>query len=376
MPFLTYLPFAFLNFVLKGRRFVPREYLIATLLASVYILMRLLFTLAGGEIEVGLKDYFYCAIPWIFLVLLGGLRTSDDNYWLLKAYFYLNLAVAFFSKVPLDITRRIIHAYYAFGMGNIVSGHKYLDYLTYRPGGMLIHAPWFGFMMYLLGRVFFMREKKKYYLALSLAAIIISGAKGALLSFIIIEGFLFLRIHRSWLIRSGKAILAGLLLFLLLAVIYRISPYFHEVMDIIFLDYITGGEWGFYSIAYRLEMYSWAFRDIAGFILGGTISVAHLSEIGRTYIDSEFVMRSLQFGFIGYLLFLANYAVFFYRASRSGSAEISEAGRFLLLFVFLGTLSTTIATNMVFVLFLVIIVDLYERDMAFSRFSPESLVKE
>lgn len=361
MPVLTYLPFAISNFFLGGRRSLPKEYFVATVLASIYIFFHILFTVNSGSISVAFKDYFFCFIPWIFLALLAGIRHSGSNYWVLKTYFYINLAVAVFSKLPFEIPRRIIQFYYILGMGNMVSDNKYLEYLTSRPGGMLIHPPWFGFMMYLLGRFFFTRENKKYYLALSLAGIVLSGAKGALMSFVVIESFLFLSTHRSFLIKALKGMAAFVLMFFLMVFVCWVSPYFRDAINIVIGDYRAGLDWSFYSISYRVEMYEWAFRDILSFVFGGVISTSHLSDIGHMYIDSEVVMRSMQFGFVGYILLIGNYAAFYLRSLRSSSEEFLTMGKFILLFVFLGSLTTTIATNMVFVLFLVIVIDLCEK---------------
>jgi hypothetical protein len=364
MPMLMYLPFAAVNFIVGGRGRVDREYLAATLTAFAYLFFHILFTLRDDKIPVGQKDYFYCLIPWIFLVLLGGMRYSGKTYWVLKIYFYANLLMALLAKVPLQLTRKLIHLYYVFGIGNIVSNDKYLEHIVSRPGGMLIHPPWFGFMMYLLGRFFFTREKKGYYLAIALFGIVLSGAKGALVSFMLIEGMFFLGTHRSLVVKAAKAMLALLLAGALLALICALSPYFRGVIDTIMADYRGGEGWNFYSIKYRVDIYEWAFVDIRSFLLGGAISTSHLGEIGRRYIDSELVMRSLQFGFIGYLALLGNYAAFYIRSLKARSELTSTMGKFIILFVILGSLTTTIATNMIFMLFMVIVIDLCERDEA------------
>lgn len=362
VPVLTYLPVAVIGFIIFfGRQRIPKEYLWVAIFPPTYYILHCFFVFLGGKIPLEPKDYFYFTIPIVFFLLIMSLKEQSDNYRVLKIYYYTNLVVVFISKIPLEITQGIVGLYYRYGMGNIVSSHKYIEIIQYRPGGLLLHPAWFGFMTYLLGRYFFLKEKKIFYLWLSLLFIVFSGAKGALFSFFVLESFFYIKAHRSFLIRTFKIFPVAVFAGILMLIVYRTSPYFKNVINIIASDISAGQGWSFYSVTHRLQMFKWVFSDWRCFFLGGGVSTASLK--GTIYIDSEFVMRTLQFGIAGYILSISVFVAFYVRAKRLNNSLAVNVGEFLILFMILGSLSTTLMTNMVFVLFSSLIIGSCEREI-------------
>ncbi|MGD6831737.1 hypothetical protein ACQCT5_06215 [Sutcliffiella halmapala] len=381
MPFILFLPFGIIFYMYHNREKVfplsvnslkntfPKEYLVALIISAVYFIGHGLF-LAVIKGSLSLKDVSYFVFPIMYLMLIPIFSKIKYTHELLKIYFYVNVILVILVKAFPPFAH-IIKVYYdLYAKGNIASPSTAITAILARPSGLLVHAGLYGFLIYFIGKYLSIKEPKYKYLYLLLTLVVagISGGRAALLTIIILEGGSFILKGNNWKSIVKRLSLISLSTILLFVALFFLNPFFNWWISTTFQDLVAGGsQFRSHSIGHRMKMYTWfleGLNPING-LFGGRITLESLEALNIRYIDSELVMRIMQFGVIGYVMFATPFIVFYYRARKYlfEKPEVRGFAVFSLLFLFLGSITTTIMTKMVFVLFASMIISVFENEI-------------
>ncbi|WP_223701285.1 hypothetical protein [Sutcliffiella deserti] len=381
MPFLLFLPVGIIFYIYRYkdniyplsvnsfRNTFPKEYLLALTLSAVYFIGHGLFlSIVKGSLS--LKDISYFVFPIMYLLLIPIFSKIKFNHELLKIYFYVNVILVILVKAFPPFAHVIKVYYDLYAKGNIASPSTAITAILARPAGLLVHPALYGFLIYFIAKYLSIKEPKYKYFYILMALFVagISGGRAAILTIIILEGGSFILKGAGWKTILKRFSLISVSSLLLFVALFFLNPFFNWWITTTFQDLVAGGsQFRSHSIGHRMKMYQWfieGLNPING-LFGGRITLESLETLNIRYIDSELVMRMMQFGIIGYLLFATPFIVFYYRAKKYlyDKPEVRGFAIFCLLFLLLGSVTTTIMTKMVFVLFASMIIAVFEREI-------------
>lgn len=282
----------------------------------------------------------------IYLSISGALRLTGPD------AFVKLLKVALVCEVVLIIAQRqnlggindILSPYWAQLSSNIANATLH-GVLSFRPFGTFGNPTYAGFVFYLLARTVYVWDGRKRWLALGLVGVVLTTARMALVAMIAFEAFVLLvrakpatRVVILVALGGLGVATVGLLIFLYQSGVAL--PFSVRIIAQLFLGmYSIQTD---YSFTHRLSMIQWMGENSRMLLFGGMGS-----EQLPQYVDSEFVLRSVQFGGFGFLLM---HLVWISEAWKWRSLD----ALFLIYLTLVGSLTNTIATNVFFVTFLII----------------------
>lgn len=205
-----------------------------------------------------------------------------------------------------------------------------------------------GLALYLVIRGAAVVLRRRSWIYLSIIPIIIGGARNALIIFILWEVFVQFLIYRR---RNIALALAGLLLLLVAIVTLLAFPrlvtgvFLFRSFDVLPTQFAEG-----FSVVNRLRSIEWALQHWSQFATFGGITSSELtSRIAwqGSGVDSEIILRSLQFGFLGFLCLLVS-------TVWTGVYWRNPDSWFILFFAMISSLTNSMLTD--FVLFPFVIV--------------------
>ncbi|MEH7381368.1 hypothetical protein V7138_12975 [Bacillus sp. JJ1533] len=379
MPLLLILPIGFILFVIQQRKMlfpikvnslksiIPIEYTVGLSLSAAYFIIHaVVLYLFEGNLSI--KDLSYFTFPLFYLFLILIFMYSKNNIEILKVYFYVNILIVLAIFIVPSLSHFIKVYYELYAKGPIASPSTAISAIISRPSGLLVHPSLLSFTIYLIGKYLSVKipKYKYWFLGLSLITIVASSGRAALLILLFIEGISFILKGKSIKRKIVRAVSALIVVMGLFVALYFISPFFNWWINLTLEDLYYGNGFRSHSIEHRLDMFGWLFDEqanVLNFLFGGRLTMDTLSSLGISYIDSEFVMRILQFGLVGYLLLAMPFFVFYYRARKLKHKPFMAFGLFMIMFVFLGSLTTTIMTKMVLVLISSMVIGMCEREM-------------
>lgn len=334
-----------------------RSYFYTLSFASFYLFIVLFF---NNITDLNISSLFYFVFPIIYLLLIHAFMPFKELDNIIKIYFYVNILVVI-ATTTFKIMPTFLEAYYSsYIFGNITTENHYLQHIANRGVGLLGHPAWLGLMAYMLGKYLTIKEGKYRYVLLSIIPIILSGGRAALFSLAIIEVVTLFYKHRKHLIKLiSYTILATLLLSVMFYLTYKLNDNFNYWINITYEDLMYGGDFRSASISHRIGMFAMLFEQNILSLLFGNGSM--LTQMDVNAIDSELVMRTLQFGLIGFLLLLLPVLNVYRNSKLSNNQKGKEMSFFILLFLILGSITTTVASNMIFIVYISVIISRIER---------------
>lgn len=228
----------------------------------------------------------------------------------------------------------------------IANAEDFLLVISSRPFGTMSTSILAGMSAYLAMRAVAVYTGKRAYVYLALPAILLSASRMALVMFIFYEFVI------PFLLRSGR--LRSLLILAVLGGVLAgvIAVFGDSLMNLYafqFAQEVGEGKLGeSFSLINRLNSYVWAYEKLDQFLLLGGVTTDEFSA--RPFaVDSEIVLRSLQFGLIGYLLMIwLNFII----VAKSKCYD----SYFILFFMFIASITNTVASNFLFMPFVAIYV--------------------
>lgn len=266
----------------------------------------------GGEV----KDALFFLIPvetLLGLLLFRSLITVHNvQAWLRigGGFVMVQYAIMLAQLSDLFGLRSLLAGYWLWlassAVGDVSQGLKLVaGEEAMRATGTFGIATLAGILCYVICRANYIATGKRRWLVYAIVGLLLTSHRTGLVIFAFFE-FVVAQFFRVSLLRWAALALSGIVgtvAFLALLTYLEVSGILPNpvgwAIELVFLN-PTGGLAGFYSYSYRLSMYQWAFSEPYKLLFGGLV----LSDVPDTgYIDSEFVMRSLQFGLFGYLCF-------------------------------------------------------------------------
>lgn len=327
--------------------FKPRSLYISKIFLFLFFYIILLFLYYSLNKDVPLYDFFYAFIP-IFAILnqsysrilceqnLSGTKLAIKAIVLIQFSLMLLQIINIGQYAP--IFDDIFYFYYSIGDATDLFGSQDM-----RPSGILINAPTAGIIMYLLLRSLYVIERRVIYLILIFIALFLTGWRLGLLIFICYD-IVYANLLSSRRFLARAILFACIPLFMFLFYAIDINQLFPKLMiwDVISnLNYQAIVE-GF-SYTNRLQALQFWLDNFSTYLFGGFTS-DQIQNYGYAF-DSELLLRSLQFGFIGLCLFWLGHIT----PLLSKRLYLSRDGQFLVFFLLSTSVTVTTSTN-VFVL--------------------------
>jgi hypothetical protein len=255
---------------------------------------------------LGLKDLFYFLLPVQFLLGMAFFNTVFQARPVLARVFVkfcagfliFQLVVVIAEFVSFGPLLTILRPYLQWFLLNTSSTDAQLGYLNLRPSGTLGNPVLLGVAAYIIGRFVSHAQQKPTYFLVGLSLVILTASRTAALAIIVAEGVAFalrpsspLRVTPRQIRNTG---LAALLILGVVVVMFATIPFMRAYLEII----RSGGFAALsddYSVTYRNQILGWALGQPERLMFGG-LSLAEAPDA----VDSEVLMRSLQFGILGY----------------------------------------------------------------------------
>jgi hypothetical protein len=215
-----------------------------------------------------------------------------------------------------------------------------------------------GLAIYLIIRGAAVVLRRRGLIYLSIIPIIIGGARSALIVFLIWEVF-----AQALLYWRRNFVLAITGLLLLLAGILALWAFPNLITRVFLFSSFATSPTQFaegFSVVNRLRSIEWALHHWPDFVtFGGSTSAEMANRIAwqGSAVDSELILRSMQFGFLGFLCLLASniWTGFYWKNTDSW---------FILVFVMVSSLTNSMLTNFVLFPFVIIYCLCVNMDMA------------
>lgn len=274
----------------------------------IYFAVWLLFNYSS----LAIRDILFILIPIYYMVtyfvlefLLKRINISTI-YKLLSFYIVINFIFALLQYTNLFGLNSILSPYYEMLAFNNATDSNMALKLWQRPFGLTGNPTFLTFLLYLNYKMCSSIKKSKLISAIAFFTILLSGGRMVLTFVIVWEIFEFIY-RKIKQIRSYKQLLKILIvtIFSLIAITLIILlslqniPYMREQ---IYEPLQRGTLFYTPSYTYRASMYQMLFENDLKTLLFGGFSYNSFEKLGIYAVDSEYVMRICQFGFVGFLL--------------------------------------------------------------------------
>lgn len=310
-----------LLFFLVKNRTVNKKILIK-LLPFTFFIMYFLLHIVFNISSIQIRDLLYGIMPlytMLIYYILSYLVQKLDERFLYKCFTFfiiisfIVLITQYTNILNLNV---LLNPYYEFISKNNAVDSKVSSFCI-RPFGLTGNPTFLTFISYLMYKICLCIKKSKLISILTFLTMLISGGRMILFFAILWEPFEFIinmmrKVHNTKILlkRVFKIICFILLLIgLIIGCIYFI-PFLHQE---IWNGIAEGWFFQSYSYSYRAEMFNILKEANCLQILFGWLTYNAILQMGITYVDSEYVMRILQFGIIGLTLIYYPLLVFIKR---------------------------------------------------------------
>lgn len=342
-------PFAIFAGVSSVLILVPREYIVSTAISVGFLALITAYNVYREPAV--LSDMLYFGLPLIFLAILVATFTMFElSKWditrVIRVLFLCQVGILLLQWLDNSVINLFLYPYLEFMEGNTTHLSNYLEFSESRPGGATINPTWVGFALYGFGRWLTSRTGRYWYVGLAFGATILSSGRMAMITIIVSEIALVLFSvykHKDWQRVITRQTVAGATIgFVLIAMSFILHPFLNSYVEAAiagnFQARLTN------NLDHRIDMYLWLLSEPQHILVGGLT----LSE-SPSAIDSELVMRTMQFSFLGYLAFKLPFMAVLYRGIVQKNQFLSEFGIVITVLIFLPSLTTTISSNMYFI---------------------------
>ncbi|MDB2226303.1 hypothetical protein PM023_16830 [Halorubrum ezzemoulense] len=354
-PLFLFLPFC-LRFIL------PKPYFLAGFLGIGVLSVMTALNVVRNPV-VSASDFTYFAIPLIYTFFIGlsitVFQRVRDNRAYLVWLFRIWLAVQTLFVViqflnPLGVNN-LLEPVMRFLAANVGPSASYGNspVLSNRPGGLITVSTWFGMATYIVGRFLATYTKSYAYIVWATALALLASARMTLLTIAATEFILLLYLYRHDKLPFDPK--NGIIAAVPLGIALLAIGYHHPYLDRFVVAALSGDLIETLaqtrSIQHRIDSYSYLFSRPEMFFIGGLV----VADVPFSF-DSELVMRTAQFSFLGYLALKFPILIFLIRAIRRGDTEMTQYAITLTSIAFLSSLTMGTSSNMIFiVLFSVLI---------------------
>ena len=330
--------------LIRGKININRNYIKGSVVTTVcfFVLTTVMININADIISI--KELLYALIP-IYTVLnyiiiyniLDKVELSKISN-CAKIFLIIQLLFCVIQITGiLGINEKLNDIYFFWQKTNAQKDNAYLE-ITYRPFGTTGSPIYLSIIAYVLGKIVEIIDNKKTFYYLSFIIIMLTGARMAIIAFLLIE--IAKLIYKGIKNNPINTIASMFAIVILIALMYNVAPFTRKYIDMFLYNRSELSQ--DYSVTYRLGMLN-EFVENKEFVLLGGKALSSLPE----YVDSEYILRILQFGILGFGLCVYPYTYLF---NRIKSKKKYEVGFFILIMM----ITSIVLTNYYYMPFIMI----------------------
>lgn len=310
-------------------------------IASSFLLAIIHTTTLSICSKVTLKDILFTLYPIFFAIVYTIIETilkslpESKNLKLINAFIIIQAIFCVLQITNIfDLNSKLENIYLYWQSVNTLKTVPYLE-ISYRPSGTTGSPIYMSAILLLVGELIRTKPKEKPYYITSILLILLSGARMAIIILAITMFYYY--VIKNLIRQPAKSIFFATLLAVAGIIVINYVPFIQSVV----VKYITGGNsiLSDYSISYRLSMLHF-FIDNISYVITGGYSITNFPA----YVDNEFILRSIQFGLIGFSLILAPY-IYIFKIKLATDATSASAKR-IGFFLSANTMTSIVFTNL------------------------------
>jgi len=222
-----------------------------------------------------------------------------------------------------------------------VNAAKTIDYLeiSYRAFGTVGSPIYLSIIVYLFAKLIEYLTGNKKYTFIAILIVLLAGARMPLLVILCIE--FYYNVIKNFLVNPKKSMMYLLLIIIVLFLAIQYVPFVNKI----FTDYFINNNdiRNDYSFSYRASMVELLWENKKYLILGG-----YGINNFPSYVDSEYIIRFLQFGIINYLLVLYPF-LYMFKSCLSNKITLP-----IIIFIVMCMVTAILLTNLLIIPFVVL----------------------
>lgn len=335
---------------------IPTIYLHAGILGAFIIGLITVRNVYTADVLVA-QDLFYWTLPLFYpvFIILGIAVFSGDGY--RRAHITLKLFLVVQTIIitiqmfnPFGIISHL-EVYFQTLSVNVgaASRHGSAEVLQRRPGGTIGMSTRVGFVAYLLGRFLTTYTDRYRYVVLAGLLALVSSARMALITIVITEAIVLgLPVLRSRKpeIQARTLVIMALPATLISLMLVAYHPFLSRFLSAAVSGDLIQTILSTHSVQHRSQSYNYLINNPENFFTGGLVT----ANFHTFAYDSELVLRTLQFGFVGYLAFKLPLLACWLRGIQKSDTRLRRLGAVLVLVSLFSSLTMTTSSNMYFIL--------------------------
>lgn len=298
--------------------------------------------------EVSIKDISYMLIPstiylsYIFYLNITDIIKIDKLIIALKIFMIVQLVLVIMQTFNfLNINEKFYDIFYYFQ--TTFSNKDTLElFLTSRPFGTIGNPVYLSIIVYIIAKTIQVKDKNMIYTIIAFIIMMFAGARSAVLTFIIAELFILIFTKRNY---KPLIIIGTIFGFIIISsIIYNYTSFLKYYVETFLMQKDLSIFLNDYSVTYRVSMFELLLNNPIVILIGGN-NYSMLPE----YVDSEPILRILQFGIIGYIALLLMHIKININLLKESSFNTGIIIFGLLIFLIINSVTTIIFSSMLFI---------------------------
>lgn len=331
--------------LLFHKKIIVDKKLIFNTFICTLVLMAIYYPVLILNNNFSVKDAFFAfypfAIVYIFILFKNLIKINNKNkiVFCLKTYIIIQLLFCVIQLLnPFGINNLLENLYFNWQSVNAAKTIDYLE-ISYRAFGTVGSPIYLSIIVYLFAKLIEYLTGNKKYTFIAILIVLLAGARMPLLVILCIE--FYYNVIKNFLVNPKKSMMYLLLIIIVLFLAIQYVPFVNKI----FTDYFINNNdiRNDYSFSYRASMVELLWENKKYLILGG-----YGINNFPSYVDSEYIIRFLQFGIINYLLVLYPF-LYMFKSCLSNRITLP-----IIIFIVMCMVTAILLTNLLIIPFVVL----------------------
>ncbi len=327
------------------KKIIVDKKLIFNTFICTLVLMAIYYPVLILNNNFSVKDAFFAfypfAIVYIFILFKNLIKINNKNkiVFCLKTYIIIQLLFCVIQLLnPFGINNLLENLYFNWQSVNAAKTIDYLE-ISYRAFGTVGSPIYLSIIVYLFAKLIEYLTGNKKYTFIAILIVLLAGARMPLLVILCIE--FYYNVIKNFLVNPKKSMMYLLLIIIVLFLAIQYVPFVNKI----FTDYFINNNdiRNDYSFSYRASMVELLWENKKYLILGG-----YGINNFPSYVDSEYIIRFLQFGIINYLLVLYPF-LYMFKSCLSNKITLP-----IIIFIVMCMVTAILLTNLLIIPFVVL----------------------
>jgi len=327
------------------KKIIVDKKLIFNTFICTLVLMAIYYPVLILNNNFSVKDAFFAfypfAIVYIFILFKNLIKINNKNkiVFCLKTYIIIQLLFCVIQLLnPFGINNLLENLYFNWQSVNEAKTIDYLE-ISYRAFGTVGSPIYLSIIVYLFAKLIEYLTGNKKYTFIAILIVLLAGARMPLLVILCIE--FYYNVIKNFLVNPKKSMMYLLLIIIVLFLAIQYVPFVNKI----FTDYFINNNdiRNDYSFSYRASMVELLWENKKYLILGG-----YGINNFPSYVDSEYIIRFLQFGIINYLLVLYPF-LYMFKSCLSNKITLP-----IIIFIVMCMVTAILLTNLLIIPFVVL----------------------